>query len=238
MLGGFMQALESGVNCGTVCHHASSLPMTLLSLFPTLIYQASLPRRTLANRRLLDECEALRLEDRAGQRWSRRHYSGGYTSYGSLSKLHRVSSPFAELERVLRPHVMRFVRSLDYDMRGRELAMTDCWANVMRPQTVHSWHLHPLSFISGTYYVAVPDRAAPIKFEDPRLDRLMAAPPRRRDARRELQPFHTLSARAGDVVLFESWLRHEVPASEASEERVSISFNYAWSERPARKSRT
>src|SRR5688572_18700494 len=120
MRGGFMRGLGSGANCGTVCHPAALLPMTLLSLFPTLIYHAPLPRRALANRRLIDECEALRLEDRAGQRWSRRHYPGGYTSYGSLSKLHRVSSPFAELERVLRPHVMRFVRSLDYDMRSRD----------------------------------------------------------------------------------------------------------------------
>jgi uncharacterized protein (TIGR02466 family) len=30
------------------------------------------------------------------------------------------------------------------------------------------------------------------------------------------------------VVLFESWLRHEVAANQAEEDRVSISFNYHW----------
>ena len=34
--------------------------------------------------------------------------------------------------------------------------------------------------------------------------------------------------RAGRVVLFESWLRHEVPPNQSSSERVSISFNYSW----------
>jgi len=204
--------------------------MLLTNLFPTSIYHAPLRRKAgaLANRRLLDECEALRLSDGAGRRWSRANYVGGYTSYGTHAQLHRISSLFGDLERAIRPHVGRFVASLAYDMRGRRLEMTDCWANLMGPQTTHSWHLHPLSFISGTYYVALPDGAAPIKFEDPRLAHFMAAPPRKRTAPPELQPHRTLMPRAGDVILFESWLRHEVPASQAAGMRVSISFNYAW----------
>jgi uncharacterized protein (TIGR02466 family) len=30
-------------------------------------------------------------------------------------------------------------------------------------------------------------------------------------------------------VLFESWLRHEVPMHRCDAERVSVSFNYHWS---------
>jgi uncharacterized protein (TIGR02466 family) len=94
--------------------------------------------------------------------------------------------------------------------------------------TVHSLHLHPTSFVSGTYYVAVPKGAGALKFEDPRLSRLMAAPPRRRDAPRAVRPFVSMTTRPGDIVLFESWLRHEVPPANYAGERVSISFNYAW----------
>jgi uncharacterized protein (TIGR02466 family) len=32
----------------------------------------------------------------------------------------------------------------------------------------------------------------------------------------------------GEVLLWESWLRHEVPMNMAEEERVSVSFNYEW----------
>jgi uncharacterized protein (TIGR02466 family) len=32
----------------------------------------------------------------------------------------------------------------------------------------------------------------------------------------------------GDVLLWESWLRHEVPMNMSEEERISVSFNYGW----------
>lgn len=90
--------------------------------------------------------------------------------------------------------------------------------------TFSSFEVHQL--VSGTYYVRTPPGSAGLKFEDPRLERFMAAPPRRRTARRELRSWVVVPARAGRVVLFESWLRHEVPASRTASERVSISFNY------------
>jgi uncharacterized protein (TIGR02466 family) len=37
-----------------------------------------------------------------------------------------------------------------------------------------------------------------------------------------------MPATAGHVFLFESWLRHEVPANPVNAERVSVSFNYNW----------
>ena len=80
-----------------------------------------------------------------------------------------------------------------------------------------------LSFISGTYYVQVPRGAAALKFEDPRLSKMMAAPPGK--------AFVSVPAKAGDVILFESWLRHEVPPARYAGERISISFNYTWSAR-------
>ena len=33
--------------------------------------------------------------------------------------------------------------------------------------------------------------------------------------------------RQGTIFLWESWLRHEVPAGDAKSERISISFNYS-----------
>lgn len=205
--------------------------MAIRALFPTLVYRRSLAGRGWPrfNRDLGDECQALAASDRAGRRWSASHYLGGYTSYGSLDRLHLVSPLFADLRRRLEPHVKAFARGLHYDLAGRTLAMTDCWLNVMPAGVVHSLHLHPASFISGTYYVAVPKGAGSLKVEDPRLSRLMAAPPRRADAPRAFRAHVSLPARSGDVLLFESWLRHEVPPARYAGERVSISFNYGWS---------
>jgi uncharacterized protein (TIGR02466 family) len=205
--------------------------MAIRALFPTLIYQAALTKSASRQfaQTLADECRALAASDAAGRRWSARHYLGGYTSYGSLDRLHLVSSVFAALRRRLDRHVATFARRLDYDLTGRSLAMTDCWVNVMPSGVVHSLHLHPTSFISGTYYVAVPKGAGALKFEDPRLSRMMATPPRKAHV--------SAPARAGDVVLFESWLRHEVPPARFSGERISISFNYAWAAKAAARDR-
>lgn len=199
------------------------------SLFPTRLYVAALKPRGLErfNRELADECDALRHADTAGQRWSAKHYPGGYTSYGSHDRLHEFSGGFAALERALKPHVKAFAQVLGYDLRGRRLDMTDCWVNMMAGPVSHGLHLHPLSFISGTYYVQAPRGSAPIRFEDPRLDRLMAAPPRRSDLPMREQTHFSVMPKAGRVVLFESWLRHEVPPSFTKTERISVSFNYA-----------
>jgi uncharacterized protein (TIGR02466 family) len=204
--------------------------MPVLRFFPTLVYSARLqPRgsRTF-NRELLRECGQVRDYDSAGRRWSAKNYPGGYTSYSSLCRMHRMSSTFEALERKLTRHVRAFADSLELDLEGRELAMTDCWINIMPRHVVHGLHLHPLATISGTYYVQTPRGCPGLKLEDPRLDRFMAAPPRRADCQPASRPWITLPAEAGQVVLFESWLRHEVPPNPKPAERVSVSFNYSW----------
>lgn len=200
------------------------------SLFPTLIYQARVRRTgwTALNARLLRECRQLRADDAAGRRWSARNYPGGYTSYASAHRMQQASPTFAALAVELDRHVARFARELAFDLRDRALTMTDCWVNIMGRGAVHGLHLHPLATISGTYYVAVPRGAPGLKFEDPRLERFMAAPPRVSRARRANQPWVGLSAHARELILFESWLRHEVPPCQVSAERVSVSFNYSW----------
>jgi uncharacterized protein (TIGR02466 family) len=139
-----------------------------------------------------------------------------------------LSPTFAALQRKLDRHVATFARALEFDLEGRKLAMTDCWVNIMPHHVVHSLHLHPLATISGTYYVKTPKGTPGLKFEDPRLERFMAAPPRLPMARPQNRPWFIIPAEAGNVVMFESWLRHEVAPNPVTAERVSISFNYSW----------
>jgi uncharacterized protein (TIGR02466 family) len=204
--------------------------MATHALFPTLVYSAPLQTGDGQdlNKRLLRECLQLRLDDEAGRRWSKTNYPGGYTSYHSAHRMHQLSPTFAELERRIDAHVRKYARKLEFDLEGRELTMTDCWVNIMPQQVVHSLHLHPLATLSGTYYVRTPKLSSGLKFEDPRLDRFMASPPKRPDARAEHRPWFVVPAQAGNLVLFESWLRHEVPPNPSATERISVSFNYSW----------
>jgi uncharacterized protein (TIGR02466 family) len=57
---------------------------------------------------------------------------------------------------------------------------------------------------------------------------MMASPIRKKDCRDELKTFVYRAPEVGDVLLWESWLRHEVPMNMAEDDRISVSFNYKW----------
>ena len=219
----------SGLRFSPEAGYLSGMPTR--AWFSTFIYHEPLlcAGQARFNTELAAECRNLRDYDAAGRRWSAKNYPGGYTSYASLNQLHKFSSTFAGLERKLTAHVRRFAAQLDMDLRGRTIAMTDFWVNIMPEHAAHSLHLHPLSFLSGTYYVSTPRGCPGLKFEDPRLSKFMAAPPKTTGVRPANQPHITYPAKAGHVILFESWLRHEVAANRIMTARISLSFNYNWS---------
>jgi uncharacterized protein (TIGR02466 family) len=206
--------------------------MSIISLFPSSIAQSALKFKgssaTAKNREFLQEIFKIREIDEQGQKWSEKNYPGGYTSYASLNELHRFSSTFADLQKLIDQEVKKFTKHLEMDLGHGSLVMSNLWVNIMPPQVVHTMHIHPLSTISGTYYVQTPAQSSAIKFEDPRLGFFMASPPRKPQARRDNQRFISVQPKAGQLILFESWMRHEVPPNKSKQERVSLSFNYDW----------
>ena len=203
---------------------------TIETLFATPIYQ-SRHAGAAAERLRADlerACLAIAEGDGAGQAWCREHGYKGYTSYASLNDLVWRDPVMAELVTMLDGHVAQFARELEYDLGRRTLMLDNLWVNILEPGGMHAGHIHPGSVISGTYYVALPGGAAGLKFEDPRLTQMMAAPPRRASAQRRNKLFVEVRPKPGTVLLWESFLRHEVPLSVAKRARISISFNYNW----------
>ena len=199
------------------------------TLFVTHLYREEIaPPSDRLNAELDGACRSIERDDEAGQRWCRKQGYPGYTSYASLSDLPWRFPVFGDLVRRLDRHVAAFGKTLELDLKGRKLALDSIWINVLPPGGVHTSHIHPHAVVSGTYYVTVPDGASALKLEDPRLGYMMAAPPRKRKARPENRQFAYMTPAPGTVLLWESWLRHEVPVNEAESERVSVSFNYAW----------
>jgi uncharacterized protein (TIGR02466 family) len=199
------------------------------SLFATRLYSGRLsPALT---HELEAACLAIAAEDRAGQRWARTHGYEGYTSYASLDDLPLRAPGFAALEEELDKHAAIFSREVQFDLTAgkggrRRLAVDSMWVNVMTRDASHAAHIHPHAVISGAFYVNAPAGAGAIRFEDPRLPMMMAAPPRKPDARPENRTFVTVAPKAGTLLLWESWLRHGVEANAAKTPRISISFNY------------
>ena len=198
-------------------------------LFSTPLYHASLAETGNFDMGELEKsCWSIAQDDEAGQKWCDENNYPGYTSYASLSDLTWRSPFFEELKNLLDLHVKTFVEELDFDLEDRNLKLEDLWINILPEGGNHSAHIHPNSVISGTTYISMPSGSSAIKFEDPRHSMMMAAPSRIKDAKEYLKPFIYVNPSVGDVLLWESWLRHEVPANNSSEERISISFNYSW----------
>ncbi|HRD75497.1 MAG TPA: TIGR02466 family protein [Hyphomicrobiaceae bacterium] len=200
----------------------------LQTLFPTEIYHAALTGAR--ERRLIADLEAAALslarEDGAGRAWCRRHGYRGYTSYASLGNLVDRASVYGELVAILDCHARDFARNLEFALDGQRLVLNSLWVNILEPGGYHTAHIHPGSVISGTVYIRVPEGAGAIRFEDPRLAMMMAAPMRRERASEKRRTFVEVAPKPGTILLWESWLRHEVPENRARSRRVSLSFNY------------
>lgn len=200
------------------------------SLFVTRLYRAALGEHgpAIDAEELEASCYSIAEDDEAGQEWCEENGYPGYTSYASLTDLPWRFPIFADVVKALDAHVAAFAEDLEFDLDGRELKLEDIWINILPEGGSHGSHIHPHSVISGTTYVAMPGGTSALKLEDPRHARMMAAPARKKGARRELRTFIYEAPKVGDVLLWESWLRHEVPANMAEDDRISVSFNYGW----------
>src|SRR5210317_610867 len=154
------------------------------SLFATRLYRARLDEfdPKVSPGELEASCWSIAEDDEAGQQWCEDNGYPGYTSYASLTDLPWRFPAFADVVTALDAHVAAFAEDLGFDMGGKGLVLEDIWINILPEGGMHSNHIHPHSVISGPTYVSMPDGASAIKFEDPRLSRMMAAPPRQKDA--------------------------------------------------------
>ena len=107
------------------------------------------------------------------------------------------------------------------------------WANVNRLGDYHDPHNHPHSYLSGTYYVQVPQDRAPLRtrrdvrpgcitFYDPR------GPAVNMNAIRSdpyIEPEYTVTPQPGQILLWPAFLTHFVHPNLSETPRISISFN-------------
>ena len=192
--------------------------MSVRSLFSTRLYEAEIDDEALLGD-LAHSIRSLDDDDEAGRRWSKEHRYAGYTSYASLNDQPKRDPSYADLAKVLTGHAAAFASECAFAL-AREPRLDSLWVNLLRGSGHHAGHIHPHSIISGTLYVEVPKGSGAIRFEDPRLPLMMAAPPRP-------DTFIMVEPRPGLLLLWESWLRHEVLAGTGRGQRLSFSFNFA-----------
>ena len=198
----------------------------ITTLFPTHIYRADKAIPAVLNAAIEVASLDLAESDGPGNTWCEKHGYPGYTSYGSLHNLADHHAVFKKLVKLLDVHAAAFTKAQHWNIGKRKPVCDSMWVNVLPEGGSHTGHIHTNSVISGTCYIKVPTGSGPLVYEDPRLGLMMAAPPRKANAPEEFKSQVAFMPEAGSLLLWESWLRHEVPLNRAEGDRISVSFNY------------
>jgi len=181
-------------------------------LFPTPLWVVDLPPAEAAgfNAKLKAEIENIissRPKVPSGSNWQTPQDLHTRPAFADFTKL---------VEMVARS-VAQYLQVEQYPM-----IITGCWANVNPTGAYHPTHNHPNNYLSGVYYVAVPETGSHLVFQDPRPVLIM---PRTNTISRVTANAHVAQTQAGRMMLFPSWLRHHVPSNEGTTERISLAFN-------------
>lgn len=140
------------------------------------------------------------------------------------------AEPFATLERMIRAAAAQYRRKFDPGAAQTFLAnpvpQTELigWATVMRAQGHQSAHIHPTSWLSGVYYVRVPDL---VKRGDNSHKGWIefGQPPDHYPITKEPE-ITFIEPVEGKLILFPSYLYHRTVPYEDDALRISIAFDF------------
>ena len=197
-----------------------------LSLWPTVLMRDRLPADQAITQALVDEITRLDSE--------RADLTTGYLEENLLALEHPV---LVWLRECINHAVIRYIDhsaidyAVDWHLQG--------WANVNRFGDYHNLHNHPHAWLSGTYYVSVPDTPidlpgrpdrtpGAISFFDPRPQANMTAI----KADGQVDPEYRIQPRSGDILLWPAFVHHLVHPNLSQDHRISVSFNVVlrWSD--------
>ena len=92
----------------------------------------------------------------------------------------------------------------------------------------HQSHAHASNLMSGVFYLKIPQNSPPIIFNDPRdYYKYIHYPVKFGNLRDKykLLPEYVINPTEGMLLIWPSWLEHQVPASLTYEERIAVAFN-------------
>ncbi|MET4805531.1 2OG-Fe(II) oxygenase family protein [Limibacillus sp. MBR-115] len=201
-------------------------PNGFYQLWPTLLLRREIPQAEMANKVLAAEIQSLES--------ARKDLTTDYLAENFLDRDHPA---IGWLRECINKSAIDYLRQAGIDYRV-DWAMQG-WANVNRFGDYHDLHNHPHAWLSGTYYVAIPEkyedlpgrkdrRPGAISFYDPRPQANMTAI--RNDPQIEAE--FTVQPKAGTIMIWPAFLHHFVHPNLSREQRISVSFNLVlkWSD--------
>ena len=196
--------------------------------FPTPIYFFDVAGSAELNQYLKTRIYSWRDRDQTGIVRSNARDTGAWHSPTTMAELPEYALFVEQVDDVFQ----QIHTDQKYSTRHRP-ACQNMWANVNPGGGYNRSHTHPGSLWSGVYYVQAPPECGRVVFQDPRVQAQVILPFTEQATNLSVEQWSEVYHQPieGRLILFPSWLRHEVESNRSAlnspvGDRISISFNY------------
>lgn len=150
-------------------------------------------------------------------------YTWGYKNTYTSDKGIERKEEFLDFGNKIKKYGSEYMRKLGYDLSDDELEIF-IFASEMHKGDTHRIHTHQNAILSGVFYLSVPENSADINFYDPRPFRKFVSYPvvEQTEVTWESVRF---SPSKGLLLIWESWIEHEVPINNSDDGRITLVFN-------------
>lgn len=195
--------------------------MQIENLFPVPLATFDMPKE------IIDNSLSIAKTYMKSKKWKeQRHYGRTITSYFSDKTRNYVGHFDQQLGKFLNNSCRQYMLSIgfnpDIDLR------IETWLNLNLPDTHHGRHEHFGCFMGGVLWLSAPDKSGDFNIFDPISVRSQNTT-QYMFARNNNTPYntsvYTVIPQVGKMIMFPSWLQHQVESNESNEDRISIAFN-------------
>jgi len=145
---------------------------------------------------------------------------GGWQSNSLFNERNLI---FSNLISNIEISALEFAKQLQIDTN---LKVQSFWININKFKDYNQYHTHPKSIFSGVYYIKVPKNSGCIEFKNPNC---LSIENNWDNIAKEPNPVNSYSYKINPVenqlLLFPSWLEHQVLPNLNHKKRISLSFN-------------
>ena len=190
----------------------------IIPLFPVLLHEFAIPDFKDIEKNLIKTSYHQRKKDPKGRVVSNR---GGWQS-----------SFIQEENNIIRSTLLRGIR--DYGESNQifecDLILSSLWININGKGDYYELHHHASCDLSGVFWIKTPVDCGSIVFNSPQdfvqAKELRSYASHVKDEWKQFDSYYFPST-AGRVMIFPSFLLHQVRPNQSNEDRISVSFNIA-----------
>ena len=188
-------------------------------LFPDPIFHCKLENYKQINKELLNYILELQKKDKKGNNRSNR---GGWHSPNFDIVNPGPPINFINSFKDFLKHIIEDEIGWEYvPNKQRVVAM---WAIINKKNSYNVKHNHQNCYLSSAYYIKKPENSGDITFYDPKESKTYRFPEVEKHTNYSAESV-TIKPKEGDLLIFPSYLYHDVGVNLSDEERIVVSFN-------------